>query len=380
MSVAMNVLKKKQAAAVQTEGAAMAANDPAPEAETPTETTETKTETGAAEAAPEATAAETPIPTVEEISSLKTPGVKALYEKFGLSIAGFDEMSVPKKKKALIAALHGGGVTEVAKPKAEILPSDVIHSTANAIENVADATEAENMVRTLLEDTEFNAFKIGGYLAVISAKGWFGEHANFKDYVEKVFGLHYRKANYWVNIYTGLLEAQVSWDQVKGLGWTKLKELVGILTPENVAEWVAKAESMTTLQLIEHIKADKKGGTVISNDGSGQSDVTTKTFKLHPDQKETVEGAVAKAKQIAGTDSDAVALENIALEFLGKAPASAAEPPVAAVSGGEMPTMLAVFQHQKEKHAGNKDALLAEIFEAFEKVFPDINVTIDAGS
>jgi hypothetical protein len=380
MSATMKLLKQKQQEATTeknvektgTEGSAPAA-DAAP-ANTEAQT-DIETAVAATEGEPAATEApEVPVPTKEEITNLKTPGVQALYEKFGLSIEGWDGLSVPKKKKALVAALHGGEVsTEVAKPKQEILPGDVIHSTANAIENVTDASEAETMVRTLLEDTEFNAFKIGGYLAVIQAKQWFGNYANFKDYVEGVFGLHYRKANYWVNIYTGLLEANVSWEQVKGLGWTKLKELVGILTPENVVEWVEKASGMTTIQLIEHLKAEKKGGGK-ATEGGESLPVTTMTFKVHSDQKEVIEQAITKAKQASGTESQTAALEGIALEYLGKAPAAPAK------TGGEMPSMLEVFQHQKEKHGSNKDALLAEIFEAFEKVFPDINLTIDAGS
>jgi hypothetical protein len=43
----------------------------------------------------------------------------------------------------------------------------------------------------------------------------------------------------------------------------------------------------------------------------------TKTFKLHPDQKEIVEAALTHVKEKTGTAGDMVALELISQHFMG---------------------------------------------------------------
>ena len=47
------------------------------------------------------------------------------------------------------------------------------------------------------------------------------------------------------------------------------------------------------------------------------SNTVYKTFKLHEDQKEIVEGALGLAKQKSGTAVDTVALELICQQFMG---------------------------------------------------------------
>lgn len=58
---------------------------------------------------------------------------------------------------------------------------------------------------------------------------------------------------YWVGIYNDLAESGVSWEKVKEFGWTKLKEIAGVLTQDNVDEWVDIAKQQTTLQLMQTV-------------------------------------------------------------------------------------------------------------------------------
>ena len=53
-----------------------------------------------------------------------------------------------------------------------------------------------------------------------------------------------RKARYLISIYDNLVTKMIPWEKVSHLGWTKLKDLAPVLTPENVDEWVAKAEKL----------------------------------------------------------------------------------------------------------------------------------------
>src|SRR5674476_411675 len=105
-----------------------------------------------------------------------------------------------------------------------------------------------------------------------------------------------RKAYYLIAIYTDLVTKQIAWEKVKHLGWTKLKELAPILTPENTDEWVAKAEKLTVMELIAALKAGTSPSDIT---GKTSDDVTTLKFKLKPDQLEIVQAAVAKAKGLS---------------------------------------------------------------------------------
>jgi hypothetical protein len=125
---------------------------------------------------------------------------------------------------------------------------------------------------------------------------------------------------YLVGIYNGLVESGVPWNKVGHLGWTKLKELAEHLTVENVDEWVSIAEGMTALQLIEYISKQSEGTDAANSTETAKDsakETTTMTFKLHKDQKETVEAALEKAMKQTGTEVKSAALEYIALDFLG---------------------------------------------------------------
>lgn len=235
--------------------------------------------------------------------------------------------------------------------------TDLIVMTAHEVENLKE-DKAFKMVPALLDSTAQGDFKLGGVLSVIQAQGWYMDrgYENFRSYVESECGLNYRKAMYLISIYNGLVESGVKWEQVKHLGWTKLKELSSILTSENVADWVAKAEEMTVLQLQEYIKAQSAGSAVGGDEPTTKDakKTTTMTFKLHEDQKQTVKEALAKAKHETGTSVDTVALEHICLDFLGGQSKLA-----------KMPTLEELM----------KDKSAEEVLSVFGEMFPDVEIT-----
>ena len=134
---------------------------------------------------------------------------------------------------------------------------------------------------------------------------------------DEVHGIGYHRATYWVGIYNDLVEAGVPWDKVKSIGWTKLKEIAKVITNENVDEWVALATKMNTISLIDTVKAHLNKDKPVALEDQSAKTVTTKTFKVHADQKVTIEAAIEKAKGISGTAVDTAALEFVCLDFLG---------------------------------------------------------------
>lgn len=230
---------------------------------------------------------------------------------------------------------------------AEIVSADPLADMVHEIENLTE-DEAKDRLSNLTNTTEASFFKMGGVLSVIQQKGWFGGHATLKDYVEKEHGINYRRAMYWIAIYRNLVEADVPWEKVQGLGWTKLTVIAEVLTVTNVDMWVEQAKTKTVLQLADLVKNSKAPQLTDGTTEKVTDEVKTKTFKLHPGQKETVEIALDKAKKDSNTTVDTVALEAICLDYI-SAPSLA----------------------QKLKQVG-LDAAIA----ALKQAFPDLSIEL----
>jgi hypothetical protein len=255
-------------------------------------------------------------------------------------------------------------VTETGKTSfSTVGQSDLIVDTIHQVETLTKEN-AFAEAHTLVDAGVFSNFKLGGILCKIyGQEDWLGGQS-FKTVLEQEFPqIKYRKANYLMNIYTNLVESEVVWSQVGHLGWTKLKELAPILTKDNVDAWVKKAESMTVLQLIEAIK----NALAVPNSDNPLDDESTKTlttitFKVYEDQKQTIRDALDKAKIEGGSEFDNVAIENICMNYL----SGATIVPVKEGSG-EIPFEKSLHQLITEK--GYLETLML-----VSTMYPDVNI------
>ena len=213
-------------------------------------------------------------------------------------------------------------VVEEVKPDTTTIGKKKVEKTGNLILDIAHEvesltkTKALNLADNLSKDIDTNEFKLGGVLKLINDNSWFEGFEFFDDFVYEKYGFQGRKARYLINIYDNLVTKMIPWEKVSHLGWTKLKELAPIITPENVDEWVAKAEKLTVVELIAALKAAKP--TEEGEKTAKTTDEVVKiTFKLKPDQAEVVTQALAKAKGELHTEYDTVALENICAGYVG---------------------------------------------------------------
>jgi len=233
---------------------------------------------------------------------------------------------------------------------------DLIVKTVHEIENMKE-DKALKLVPTLLDNIDHDYFRLGGVFSVIQAQGWYMDKGfdSFRSFVEADCGMAYRKAMYLIQIYNGLVESGVEWNQVKHLGWTKLKELSTILTTANVDEWVLASEGLTVLQLQELIKAQTAGenSDAPAPSSSEAKKTSTMTFKVHKDQKEVIREALDKAKHETGTEVDTVALENICLSYLGGSSKLSKIPTLAELMAGKS---------------------AEEVLGCFGDVFPDVTI------
>jgi len=140
------------------------------------------------------------------------------------------------------------------------------------------------------------------------------------DYVEKELDFTTRKSQYLIGIqeWFGKMPPNVQkW--VRELGWSKAKELVGVVTAENAAEWKKKIEGKSVREIIEMIKGAKRDGEDGGGDGGGEgAEETSKkmSFTLFPAQFENVERALEKAKKMAESEKPGHALDMICTDFL----------------------------------------------------------------
>lgn len=260
---------------------------------------------------------------------------------------------------SLIDGIKGTKSKPKSKKPASVVTDDAIVAQSYTVENLTQE-EAFALVKELTEAVDQNYFRLGGVLAAIQGNEWWRdtEHDTFKAFIEGQFGIHYRKAMYLIGIYTSVVDSGVAFDEFDGIGWSKIKEIAAVVTMDNVKDWVAKAKTMTVLQLRDAVQKAMTG-TLDKSDDEPTDAVTTITFKVHTDQKETIQKAVEKAMKEAATDYKGVALEAICMNYLSGEKVKA---------GPKPKTLLDLMQE-----AGDP----VKVLEAFEKAYPNVNLTAE---
>lgn len=150
--------------------------------------------------------------------------------------------------------------------------------------------------------------------------------ASWREYVEADLEFALRKAQYLVSIqdWFGKMRPDIqAW--AKELGWTKAKELVGIVTEDNAAEWRNRLTGLSYAQMIDAIKGNATGGNTdglenlkpLEGGTAGQQErPERKAFSLFPEQSANVTAAIEKAKAMANTEKEGHALDLICSDFL----------------------------------------------------------------
>lgn len=248
---------------------------------------------------------------------------------------------------------------------------DLIVSVSHEVENM-DKDAAFAAAEGLDQEIEFNYFKLGGILARIHTEQWYIDEGfeKFPEFVESRFGIRRSKAFHLIGIYNGLIESGVAWDDVKEVGWSKLKELVNVITPKNVKKWVKRAKELTLLQLIDYIKKQQaKDDTSGAGDDGESKKISSLVFKVHDDQKELIQQAVEKAKAAAPTEYPAVALEAICMDYL-SGPTKVKDETEAEPDKKEKATVEGLQAYME-------NFTWEDVLSVFEKIWPDVDITVE---
>ena len=137
--------------------------------------------------------------------------------------------------------------------------------------------------------------------------------SNFKEYCENE-GLHYRRSKYLVGIAQVVKDLGINWEDVEGVGWTKMRALVPILREQMVVgDWLELAR-LHSVKELEALVKDSKIGLDVS--ASGGDRIVSLNFKLTPTQAEIILDALDHSKRIAETEDDVLAFEQMAYDYM----------------------------------------------------------------
>ena len=189
---------------------------------------------------------------------------------------------------------------------------------------VIDYADVRQRVKDLRSKVEEDNWELSAAIHVVYTNSYYTAWGfqSFREYVEQELDFQMRKAQYLVSIqdWFGKMKPSVQkW--IRELGWTKAKELVGVITEENAAEWKKKLAGKSYKELMGVLKADEGevGGDSGEAGESGSDDserASVKRFSLFPAQAENVDNALSKAKEMAKSDKDGHCLDMICLDFL----------------------------------------------------------------
>jgi hypothetical protein len=151
-------------------------------------------------------------------------------------------------------------------------------------------------------------YELGGLLREVFHQQYYLELGfdHFEDYLREILEFSIRKAFYLMSIWDKVNELSIPPEKLRQIGWTKMKEVVRVATPEDLTVWLARAEQLTTQELQALI-------------GQNETDnETPKPFVIHfyQAQRDVFVRALELAHLMTGSESRGYQAEMIAAEFL----------------------------------------------------------------
>jgi hypothetical protein len=239
------------------------------------------------------------------------------------------------------------------------------------------AQDSDTNLRQIEDNLEYEHLRMGILLAHIQHSEHYITlgYDNMREYLTAHTGLHYRKAMFLISNAKAVQEIGIEAKELKGVSWSALRYIVQVMTPENYKQWLEAAASSTHVSLIEQIRAynAKQAGALPppTTEGEDKPKPQSKLFNLYPDQKESVNAAIEKAKAEGNVESTGAALDLICASFTGK-------PPTDTTVGNVLPDtsvagMINVFSKMNADQG--IDGLLV-VLEAVGGVWPDVDINV----
>lgn len=218
----------------------------------------------------------------------------------------------------------------LTKLSTDLTPEQRRDSVRQFVKKVNQADDALGLLRAeLLYEIDMNQYwKSWTYLNEVGIET---PYASFDDYCSKEFGINERKAQHFLAIYKKLVvELKLPTERLIGMEWSKIREVVRILTPDNVDEILRLTKELSQRQVVALIQDMTKAHTAnapepstepVQREEEPQERATKETkelvFQLFPEVYEVVISALELAGELAKTTKRGPQLELIVANFLG---------------------------------------------------------------
>ena len=194
------------------------------------------------------------------------------------------------------------------RPIAPVALSPVI-TDSEAVTKLLETSDMLSAAKELAVSAEQTFLSLGGVLAHIAETGahktlGFDGKRGFLDYMEKELNIQYRKGRYLIEIYQTTRKLNLDESLIAQIGWSKMKEISSKLADIDASEvqsLLEYARDNTREELVAHVRK-----TLVRANDEDQNERVVKTrlsFSLFGDQTETVERALAAARQQIGDNS-----------------------------------------------------------------------------
>lgn len=191
-------------------------------------------------------------------------------------------------------------------------------------------SDVRKEILALCNKTEENYWALGELLYRVYSESLYQAwgYKTYRDYAEQEMGYSVRTAQTHIQIQEWLSKMPKNIQKwIQSLGYTRARILIRVVTIENASEWKAAVEGKTVAEIEKLLKGAKEtddgdgddGGGSGGGSGSGGSSSDKPfrmSFSLFQAQKQNVETAIAKAKEMANSEKEGHALDLICTEFL----------------------------------------------------------------
>lgn len=184
----------------------------------------------------------------------------------------------------------------------EILDADPLYDARKQVENIPQTALCETAYE-LTRQNMLSQFMLGGVLLRIKAEEvWHQEGCtSFRQFAESKLGLKSASVGSYMNVYSHLTANGVSYETVKPLKWSVLREVACVLKPAKITEQVAKYSSMTADEAREDEEVLKAKNSTKQLAGSAGGDAKAKNNSKVKTQSEP---KTAKPVQLYHPDHD----------------------------------------------------------------------------
>jgi hypothetical protein len=231
---------------------------------------------------------------------------------------GCDELKEVPEAELNAAKAKANKMPVPTSEEGVVIDGVVVSPSEPEVERKKDPEEASKLIAQAMfikDDIEGKFWELGEVLYVIFNKQYYvdaGYH-DWREFCNDVLDIKWRTATYLKDIYGKFSPLDVEEADRKGIGWSKLKELLPVVNASNVAYWldVAKEKKASVHVLNNMVKFAL--GKITKEEADKVPQVVA--FRLYEEQVQNVERALEISRKLTGSDSRSYQLEMICAEF-----------------------------------------------------------------